>query len=328
MTPGKTIALTRWIFVSKVMSLFFNVLSRLVIALLSRSKCLFISWLQSPSIVILEPKKIKSLTISIVSPSICHEVMGPNAMFLAFWMLSFKPAFSPSSFTFINWLFSSSLLSAIRVVLSAYLRLLIILPAILIPDCASYSLAFCMMYSVYKLTKQGDSIQSWCTPFPIWKQSVVPYPVLTVASWPAYRFLRRQVRWSGKFKNFPQFSMTHTVTGFSVVSETEVFLEISCFSYDPVDVGNLVSCSSVFSKSSLNIWKSSYHVLLKPGLETFEHYFTSMWDECNHVVVLTFFGIAFLWDWNKNLSFPVLWPLLSFPNLLAYWVQHFHSIIF
>jgi len=85
---------------------------------------------------------------------------------------------------------------------------------------------------------------------------------------------------------------------------------------------------SAFSKTSLNIWKITVHVLLKPGLENFEHYFTSMWDEYNCVVVWAFFGIAFLWDWNENWPFPVLWPLLSFPNLLAYWVQHFHSIIF
>ena len=83
-----------------------------------------------------------------------------------------------------------------------------------------------------------------------------------------------------------------------------------------------------FSKSSLNIWKFSVHILLKPGLENFEHYFTSMWDECNCVVVWAFFGIAFLWDWTENWLFPVLWSLLSFPNLLAYWVQHFNSIIF
>ena len=70
------------------------------------------------------------------------------------------------------------------------------------------------------------------------------------------------------------------------------------------------------------------HVLLKPGLENFEHYFTSVWDKCNCAVVWAFFGIAFLWDWNENWPFPVLWPLLSFSNLLAYWVQHFHSIIF
>ena len=83
-----------------------------------------------------------------------------------------------------------------------------------------------------------------------------------------------------------------------------------------------------FSKSSLNIWKFTVHVLLKPGLENFEHYFASVWDECHCAVVWTFFSIALLWDWNENWSFPVLWPLLSFPNLLAYWVQHFHSIIF
>ena len=76
-----------------------------------------------------------------------------------------------------------------------------------------------------------------------------------------------------------------------------------------------------FSKTSLNIWKFTVHVLLKPGLENFEHYFTSEWDECNCAVVWAFFGIAFLWDWNENWPFPVLWPLLSFPNLLAYWMK-------
>ena len=100
-TTGKTIALTRWTFVSKVISLFFNMLSRFVIAFLPKSKCLLILWLQSPSVVILEPKKMKSHTISIVSPSICHEVMGPDAMILVFWMLSFKPPFPLSSFTLI-----------------------------------------------------------------------------------------------------------------------------------------------------------------------------------------------------------------------------------
>ena len=121
MTTGKTIALTRWTFVGKVMSLLFNILSRLVITFLPRSKRLLISWLQSPSAVILEPTKIKSDTASTVSPSIYHEVMGPDAMILVFRMLSFKPTFSFSSFTSIKRLFSSSL-SAIRVVSSAYLR--------------------------------------------------------------------------------------------------------------------------------------------------------------------------------------------------------------
>ena len=111
--------------------------------------------------------------------------------------LSFEPTFSLSSFTFIKRLFSSSSLSAIRVVSSAYLRLLIFLLAVLMPACASSSPAFLMMYSTCKLNKQGNDIQPWCTPFPIWNQSVVPCTVLTVASWLAYRFLRRQVRWSG-----------------------------------------------------------------------------------------------------------------------------------
>ena len=113
-----------------------------------------------------------------------------------FWMLSFKPAFSLFSFTFINRLFCSSLLYDLRVVSSTYLRLLIFLPEILIPAWASSSPTFCMMYSECKLNKQGDSIQHWHIPFPIWNQSVVPCLVLTIASWSAYRFLRRQVRWS------------------------------------------------------------------------------------------------------------------------------------
>ena len=193
MTTGKTIALTRWAFVGKVISLLLNMLSRFFIHFLPRSKCLLISWLQSPSVVILEPKKIVSHCFHCF-PSICHEVMGLDTMILVFWMLSFKPTFSFSSFTFIKRLFSSSSLSAISVVSSAYLRLLIFLLEILIPACASFSLAFLMMYSAYKLNKQGDNIQPWHTPFPIWNQFIVPCPVLTAASWPAYRLHRRQVR--------------------------------------------------------------------------------------------------------------------------------------
>ena len=143
MTTGKTIALTRRTFVDKVMSWLLNMLSRLIITLiitfLPRSKCLLISWLQSTSAVILEPQKIKSDTVSTVSPSTSHEAVGPDAMILVFWMLIFKPTSSLSSFTFIQRLFSSSSLSAIRVVSSVYLRLLIFLPAILIPACASSS---------------------------------------------------------------------------------------------------------------------------------------------------------------------------------------------
>ena len=147
MTTGETIALTRWTFVGKVMSLLFNMLPRLVIAFLPRSKHLLISWLQSPSAVILEPPTIKSDTVSTVSPSICHEVMGPDAMIFVFWLLSFKPTFLLSSFTFIKRLFISSALSAIRVVSSAYLRWLVFLLAILIPAYVSSSPAFLMMYS-------------------------------------------------------------------------------------------------------------------------------------------------------------------------------------
>ena len=123
-----------------------------------------------------------------------------------------------------------------------------------------------------------------------------------------------QVVWySHLFQNFPQFLVIHTVKGFGIVNKAEigVFLELSCFFHDPVDVGDLISGSSAFSKTSLNIWKFTVHVLLKPGLQNFEHYFTRMWDECNCAVVWAFFGIAFLWDWNENWPFPVLWPLLS-----------------
>ena len=123
--------------------------------------------------------------------------MGLGAMIIVFWMLSFKPVFSFSFFTFIKRLLSYPLLSAIRVVSFTYLRLLLFLSAILIPACTSTSLAFCMMHSTYKLNKQGDNIQPCHTHFPILNQSIVPCLVLTVASWPADRFCRRQVRWFG-----------------------------------------------------------------------------------------------------------------------------------
>ena len=155
---------------------------------------------------------------------------------------------------------------------------------------------------------------------------------LTVASWPAYRFHKRQVMKSGipiSWRIF-QFVVIHIVKGFSIVNKAEVhvFLEFSCFIYDPMDVGNLISDSSTFSKSSLNIWKFTVHVLLNPGLENFQHYFATVWDECNCEVLWTFFGIALLCNCNVNWTFPVLGPLLSFPNLLVYWVQKINSIIF
>ena len=139
--------------------------------------------------------KIKSITVSVASPSIFREARELNAMILVFWMLSFNPAFSLSPSSRGSLVPLHFLL--IRVVSSAYLRFLIFLPAILIPVCASANLAFRMTYSAYKLNKQGDDIQPWCTPFPIWKKSIVPCLVLTVASWPAHRFLRRQISWSG-----------------------------------------------------------------------------------------------------------------------------------
>ena len=115
-----------------------------------------------------------------------------------------------------------------------------------------------------------------------------------------------QVVWYAHLsQNFPQFIVIHTVKGFGIVNKAEVdaFLELSCFFHYPVDVGNLISGSSAFSKTSLNIRKFTVHVLLKPGLENFEHYCPRVWDECNCVVVWAFFGIGFLWDWNEN------WPL-------------------
>ena len=139
-----------------------------------------------------------------------------------------------------------------------------------------------------------------------------------------------QVTWySHLFQNFPQFVVIHTVKGFGTVNQAEidVSLELSCFFDDPVDVGNLISGSSTFSKSSLNIWNFMVHVLLKPGLENFEYCFANVWGEHNFVIVWTFFGVSLLWDWNENWPFPVLWPLLSLPNLLSYWVRHVNGII-
>ena len=183
MTTGKTISLTSWTFVDKIMSLLFNMLSGLVINFLPKSKHL---------------NFMAAITICSDSGApqnkVCHcfhclpfylpWTDGTGCLILVFWMLSFKPTFSLSSFTFIYRLFSSSL-SAIRVVSSAYLRLLICHSAILIPACASSSPIFRMVYSTYNLNKQGDNIQPCHTPFLIWNQSVVPYPVLTVASWPS-----------------------------------------------------------------------------------------------------------------------------------------------
>ena len=177
------------------------------------------------------------------------------------------------------------------------------------------------MYSAYKLNKQGDNIQSWHIPVPIWNQSVVPCHsnccFLTCIQ--ISQEAGNVVWYSYLLKYFPQFVVIHTVKGVSIVSETklDVFLKFSSFFYDQMDASNLISGYSPFSKSSLNISKFSVHVLLKPSLENLGHYFAIMWNECNHSVVWTLFGIAFLWDWNENWPFLVLWPLLSFPNLLV-----------
>ena len=123
--------------------------------------------------------------------------------------------------------------------------------------------------------------------------------------------------------------MIHTVKGFHLINkaEVDVFSGTLLLSYDPTDIGNEISGSSAFSQSSLHIWKFTVRVLLKPGLENFEYYFTSLWDKCNCEVVWTFFGISFLWDCNENWPFPVLWSLLSFPNSLTDRVQSTAGIL-
>ena len=167
MTPGETIALTRWTFAGKVMSLLFNMLSRLVIAFLPRSKPFnFMAAVTICSDFGAQENEVCHCfhRVSIYLPwcdgTGCHD--------LCFWNVSFKPALPLSSFTFIKRLFSFSLLSAIKVVWFAYLRLLAFLPAVLIPACALSSPAFLMMYSAFNLNKQGNHIQPWCAPFPIW----------------------------------------------------------------------------------------------------------------------------------------------------------------
>ena len=154
--------------------------------------------------------------------------------------------------------------------------------------------------------------------------------VLTVASWLAYRFLKRQVWYSHLFQNLTQFIVIHTVKGFGIVNKAEMMFFWNSLAFSMI-------------QQVLAIWSPVALPFLKPACTSGSSWFTycwslawrilsinfaSVWDECNCVVVWTFFGIAFLWDWNENWPFPVLWPMLSFPNLLAYWAQHFHSIIF
>ena len=140
-----------------------------------------------------------------------------------------------------------------------------------------------------------------------------------------------QVVWYAHlFQNFPQFVVIHTVKGFGIVNkaEVEVFLELSCFFGDPTDVSNVISGSSAFSKSSLNTGSSWFMYCWSLAWRILSMILLACEMSAICVVVWAFFGIAFLWGWNKNWPFSVLWPLLNFPNLLAYWAQHFHSIIF
>ena len=184
------------------------------------------------------------------------------------------------------------------------------------------------MCFAYKLNKQGNNITTSLYSF-LNFEPVFPYKFLTVASWPAYRFLRRLIRWPGIpiSLNFLQFVMIHTVKDFSIISETEVdvFLEFLCFVYDPADVDNFISDSAALSKPILYIWKFLFTYCWNLY---FVHNLTSMRNEYNCPVVWIFFSTALLGNWDKGWPFPVLWPLLVFPNLLTYWVQHFNSITF
>ena len=178
------------------MSLLFNTLFRSVLAFLPRSKHRLISSLQSPSSVTLEPQNRKSVTASTISPSICHEVMGPDAMIFVFYTLNFKPLFhsplSPSSrgslvplcFLPLEW-YRLHIWSCLYFPGQSWF-LHVLHPAQQFVGCTLH----------VKLNRQGDNIQPWNTSSPIMNQSVVLCLVLTVAPWPAYRFLRRQVRWS------------------------------------------------------------------------------------------------------------------------------------
>ena len=174
------------------------------------------------------------------------------------------------------------------------------------------------MYSAYKLNKQGDNIRPWHTPFPILNQPSMSFSNCCLLNCMQVSQETGQVFWYSHFlKNFPPFAMIHPVKGFSAVNEAEVdiFLELSCLFYDPMDVAIWSLVSLPFTNSA---WTSGCSRFMKPGLENFEHYFASLSGECNSCGSLNIFGIAFLWNWNENLSFPVLWPLMSFPNLLAY----------
>ena len=188
-----------------------------------------------------------------------------------------------------------------------------------------------MIYSAYKLNKHCDNIQPYSFPDLEPVCCSIPSSNCCFLTCIQISLESGQVVWYPHlFKNFPQFTVIHTVKGFGIVNKPEVDVfsgtlllfqwSNSCWQFEIWFLS--------FSKSSLNIWKFTVHILLKPSLENFERYFASVWDECNCVVVWAFLGIAFLWDLNENWPFPVQWILLNFPNLLAFWVSHFNSIIF
>ena len=205
-------------------------------------------------------------------------------MILVSLIFSFKLTFSLSSFTLIKRLISLSSFLAMRVLSCSYLRLSMFPQGILIPVCNSFSPVFLLMCSGYRLDKQGNNRQPCCNPFSI-------LTVLTIASWPTDRFLRRQVIWSGILISWRIFysllwSTQSKALAWSMKQKQMFFWNSLAFSFfqHPLDVGNLVSGSPAFPKSSLNIWKFMVHILLKPHLENFKYYFVSLWDECNCAV--------------------------------------------
>ena len=204
MTTGKTIALSTWTFVGKVMSLLFTMLSRFVIAFLPRSKHLLISWLHSPSAVIFGAQE-NSLSLFPLFPHLLPWSDGIGCHDLGFLNVEFQVKFLTLLFNFHQEVLQFFFIFCHKDGVIYISEVIDISPSNLDSSVASSSLAFCMMYSAYKLNKQGNNIQPWRTPFPIWNQFVVPRTVLTVASWPTYRFLRRQEHIHLKVTSFPSF---------------------------------------------------------------------------------------------------------------------------
>ena len=222
--------------------------------------------------------------------------MGPDAMIFIFWMLSFKPAFhSPLIPSSRDTLFPLHFMPLKWYHLHIW-GCWYFSGAILIPACPSSSLAFHMMFSACKLNMQGYNtalMYSFPNLEPVY-YSMSNSSCCFLTCIQVSQKASKVVWYFHLLKNFPPFAVKHTVKGFSRVNEADVFLELSCFFYDSKDVGNLIPGSSAFSKSNLNLWKFMVHILLKSNLENFEHYFASVWDECNCVVVWAFFGIALL----------------------------------